>query len=366
MGIPKVCYVSPLSIHTQRWMEAFSSRGYSLSLITDCSAWVAPVILFAKLYNIPTLNKINLPRRFAPNTVRITKILKEINPNLVHLHVQHLYGFALIRSGYPFLLTSWGAEVLSLPRTSLFGKSIARLVTSRACFVTVDANCLKNIWLDLGVPESKIKVIPFGVNLGTFNPDVEGSTVRRNLGIEKDDTAIISTRALDNNHYNVECLVRAIPLVVKRCQSAKFILKGAGPLKAYLQHLVKKLNVSDHVRFVGLTPHHEVAQYLAAADIYVSTPFIDTTSVSLLEAMACKLPPITTDIEGNREWITDGENGLLYPPKDSTILAEKIIQLINNETTRRRFGERCFQIVKERASWEDCVNKMEAIYQSML
>jgi len=218
----------------------------------------------------------------------------------------------------------------------------------------------------MGIPESKIKVFPFGVDLSIFNPNVKGSSIRRNLGIEKDDIVTISTRALDNNHYNIECLVRAIPLVLKRCQNAKFILKGTGPLKAYLQSLAKQLNVSDHVRFVGLTPYNEMAQYLAAADIYVSTPFIDTTSVSLLEAMACKLPPITTNIEGNREWIKDGENGLLYPPKNSTALAEKIIQLINNETTRRRFGERCFQIVKQRASWEECVNKMEAVYQSML
>lgn len=347
-------------------MEAFSHRDYDLSIISDCKSWVAPNLPFAELRTIPTLNKANFFQRFVPNTLRIFKILKTINPDFVHLHVQHAYSFAIIPSRYPFLLTSWGAEVLSLPHTSELARTVARITTTKAHVIIVDAHCLRQIWLAMGVPESKIKVIPFGVDLSTFNPKVEGSSVRKILRIEKADTAIISTRALDNNHYNIECLVRAIPLVVKRCPNAKFILKGAGPLKAYLQNLVQKLDVSDHVRFVGITPHHEVAQYLAAADIYVSTPFIDTTSVSLLEAMACKLPPITTDIAGNREWITDGENGLLYPPKDSTTLAEKIIQLIDNETARRRFGERCFQIVKERASWEDCVNKMEAVYQSML
>lgn len=362
----KVCYVGPLSIHTHRWMEAFFRRGYSLSLITDCKAWVAPDVRFARVHTIPTLRKTNLLRRFVPNTMGVIKILKEISPNLVHLHVQHLYGFAIIPSGYPFLLTSWGAEVLSLPRTNMLLKSIAKITATRARFVTVDAYCLKKIWIKMGIQESKIKVIPFGVDLSIFNPNVKGSTVRKNLMIGKDDIVIISTRALDNNHYNIECLIKAIPVVLKRCQNAKFILKGTGPLKTYLQNLVKKLNVSNDVRFIGLTPYNEMAQYLAAADIYVSTPFIDTTSVSLLEAMACGLPPIVTDIAGNKEWIKDEVNGLLFPPKNSRALSEKIIQLIKNKNTRRQFGERCFQIVKKRASWEACVNKMEAIYQSLL
>lgn len=362
----KVCYISPLSIHSHRWMEAFSLRGYDLSIITDSKTWVAPDIEFARVNTIPTLRKNNLPRRFMSNTMRVIKILKEIDPNLVHLHVQHIYGPAIIQSGYPFLLTSWGAEVLSLPRANILIKSIAKIAATKASFVTVDAYCLKRIWIDMRVPESKIKLIPFGVDLSMFNPNVKGSSIRKNLGISKDDIVIISTRAFYNSHYNIECLIKAIPFILEQCQNAKFILKGTGPQKTYLQNLADKLNVSDYVRFVGLTPHSEMAQYLAAADIYVSTTFIDTTSVSLLEAMACGLPPIVTDIEGNREWINDGVNGLLFPPKNSIALSEKVIHLIKNDNIRRHFGERCFKIVKQRASWENCVNKMETIYQSIL
>jgi glycosyltransferase involved in cell wall biosynthesis len=109
-----------------------------------------------------------------------------------------------------------------------------------------------------------------------------------------------------------------------------------------------------------------VAQYLTAADIYVSTPFIDTTSVSLLEAMACGLAPVVTDIPGNREWIEDEVNGFLFPARNHYALAEKVIHLALHESLRKRFGEQCSRIVKERAAWEDCVDKMEAIYQTLL
>jgi glycosyltransferase involved in cell wall biosynthesis len=82
--------------------------------------------------------------------------------------------------------------------------------------------------------------------------------------------------------------------------------------------------------------------------------------------MACKLAPVVTDIPGNREWIRDGVNGLLFPPRNKAVLAEKIIHLAENQKLREIFGRRCVDIVKKRATWEHCVSKMQAIYETLL
>lgn len=361
-----MCHISPLSIHVYRWIEAFVNRGYQVSVISDSRAWVAPKIESAEIYSLPTLCKANFVQQFAPNTLKIIRILKRISPDFVHLHVQHHYSLPIILSRHRYLLTTWGAEVLRLPCADLFTRSVAKMASKMARRIVVDAHCLKEIWMKTGVSEQKIEVIPFGVDSNIFNQRVDGAKVRTRLGIEEDDTVIISTRPLYNDHYNVECLVDSIPIVLEKCENVKFIIKGVGPLESQLRNLVNALGVEQHVRFVGLVSHPEVAQHLAAADIYVSTPFIDSTSVSLLEAMACGLAPIVTDIPGNREWITDGVNGLLFPPKNSKMLGEKIIRLVENEDTRKHFGERCTHIVKQRASWENCVDRMEDIYQSLL
>lgn len=362
----KVCHVSPLSIHVYRWMKAFVQREYNISLISDSRAWVAPKTKLIQAYALPTLRKTNFAQQFIPNSLRIVRILKRINPDFINLHVQHHYSLPIVLSGHPYILTSWGAEVLSLPDADILTKSVAKMTSMKAHRIIVDAHCLKDIWMRTGVPQDKIEVIPFGVDLNIFNSDVDGSNVRRKLGIKENDTVIISTRALFNNHYNIECLLHSIPIVLEKCGNVKFIIKGAGPLESQLRNLVDALGVREHVRFVGLVSHPEVAQYLAASNIYVSTPFIDSTSVSLLEAMACGLAPIVTDILGNREWIEDGVNGLLFAPRNSQKLAEKIIQLIENEDTRKHFGEQCIHIVKQKASWKKCVDRMEAIYQSLL
>lgn len=291
------------------------------------------------------------------------RILRKINPDLVHLHAQHYYSPAAILSLKPFLLTSWGTEVLNLPNDNILLQSLAKITATKATKITVDADLLKNIWTRMGIASNKVEVIPFGVDLETFNPKADGSEIRQKLNIPDDAIVLISTRALHNHHYNVESFVRAIPIIQKSCRNVKFIIKGKGPLKEHLRKLAKKLGIHEYVHFVGVVPHNQMANYLAAADIYVSTCFVDTTSVSLLEAMACGLAPLVTDIPGNREWIENDVNGLLFQPRNSEELAQKAIQLVENSKARKRFGDLCFRIVKQRAAWKDCVARMERIYK---
>jgi len=278
--------------------------------------------------------------------------------------VQHKYAPPVYASHIPYILHSWGLEVLELHNADIFRKVLAKEAAIKARKIIVDAKCMKQIWTSTGVPKHKIEVIPFGVDTNLFNPNTNGNQMRRKLGIRKNDIAIISTRPFFN-HYNIECLIKAISITTKKHENSRFIIKGKGPLERNIKKLAKTLHVEQYMRFTNPVPYEEMPQYLAAANIYVSTSFIDSTSVSLLEAMACGLPPITTDIPGNREWIKNETNGLLYPSKDPKALAEKITQLIENESQRKRFGERCHRIILEKAAWKRCVSKMETIYQSL-
>lgn len=364
--MPKVCYISPISIHSVRYMEAFKQKGYDVSIIADSHTWVAPTPKSIPTYNLPQLTKANFLRRYISNTYAIARILRNIRPDLVHLHLQTHYSPAILLSRTPYILTSWGMEVLTLPNDSTLVQALGRTAAWKAHTITVDANVLKQIWTQMGIPQNKIQIIPFGVDLSIFNPNINRSAIRKKLEIEKDDVVLISTRALRNHHYNVESFIKAMPLILKSCSNAKFIVKGEGPLESYLKEMTRKLAVSDKVHFVGLVSHSEYAKYLGAADIYVSTSFVDTTSVSLLEAMACGLAPVVTNIEGNREWIANGKNGFLFQPRNYEDLATKAIQLTNDEQLRRKFGENCHEKAAQKASWTDCLARMEHIYNEIL
>ena len=173
----KVCYISPISIHTYRFMEAFRQRGYDISLITDSCAWIAPNTQMFSVYFLPKLTWMNSPWRLAPNILKIMKFLKKIQPDLVHLYVQHCYSLPIILSGFPYILTSWGNEVLKLPRDNLILKSLGRCAAMNARKITVDARCVKKTWIEVGVPENRIEIIFYGVDTNTFNPNVNGQSV---------------------------------------------------------------------------------------------------------------------------------------------------------------------------------------------
>jgi len=361
----RICHVSPISIHSTRWIEAFQKKGYKVSLITDVQTWLAQKPRNVPIYVIPTLVIYNVHRRLIPNYISITKILKQIKPDLVHLHMQHHYAPAVYLSRMPYILHSWGLEVLELHQMSISRRVLAKQVAMKAHKIIVDAKCMKQIWKNTGISENKVEVIPFGVDTNLFNPNTNGNQIRKKLRIQKKDITIISTRPFFN-HYNIDCLVKAIPMIIRKHENVVFIIKGRGPLEGNIRKLAKKLRVDQHIRFTYPVPYHILPQYLATANIYVSTSFIDSTSVSLLEAMACGLPAVVTDISGNREWIQNGKNGLLFPPRNSKALAEKIMRLIENEDLRKQFGERCFQEIEKRATWEKCVSKMEAVYESLI
>lgn len=361
----KICHISPASIHSTRWIEAFSNKGYEVSLITDVQTWIAQRPRNVPIYILPRLFKGNAHHQPIPDFVSVARILRQLKPDLVHLHTQHHYAFAAASLHLPFVLHSWGAEVLELSDMSVFRQILAKYAATRAEKIVVDAVVMRTVWTSMGIPQGKVEVIPFGVDLKLFGPNIEAKTTRKELDIGDNEITVVSTRPFFP-HYDIECLIRAVPLVVERFSNVKFLVKGTGPLEASIRRLAKRLKIDDVVRFVGPVRYREVPRYLAAADIYVSTSFTDSTSVSLLEAMACALPVVTTDIAGNREWIRNGFNGLLYPSSDHRSLAERIVELIEDQELRRQFGTKSRRIVVERASWDKCVSRMEAIYDDLV
>ena len=128
---------------------------------------------------------------------------------------------------------------------------------------------------------------------------------------------------------------------------------------------IKGKKLTRYVHFAGFIDNNELSKFLAAADVYISSSLTDGTSLSLLEAMSCGLPIIVTDIPSNREWITNGKNGFLVQRKDPKVLSDKIIQLLKDKALMKMFGERNYQISKERADWDKNFIKLEKIYKKL-
>ena len=265
------------------------------------------------------------------------------------------YGLCGAFSGFhPFVVLVWGSDILVEAKNSLILRMIARFVLRRADGVIVDSEVKTRAAVELGCSRDKIWKFPWGIDLDLFKKNTEKSNIRTQLGWEN-NKIIISTR----NHfpiYGVEFLIRSIPHVIKEIPSARFLIVGDGPNTCFLKEMAKDLGIQEYVNFTGRVPNEDLPRYIKAADLYVSTSLSDGASISLIEAMACGLPVVVSDIPGNREWVKNGKNGFLVPVKDPTALAEKIVFLLKNDDLRRLLGDNNSELAMAKADWTKNVN----------
>ncbi|MEQ8384569.1 MAG: glycosyltransferase family 4 protein [Coleofasciculus sp. A1-SPW-01] len=113
---------------------------------------------------------------------------------------------------------------------------------------------------------------------------------------------------------------------------------GDGEDRAELEQMTARLELNDHVKFVGYKSQAEVREYMQETDVFVLPSFAEGVPVSLMEAMAAGVPVVTTQIAGVSELVENGVSGYLIPPGDATTLAERIKTLLTEPQLRTQFG----------------------------
>lgn len=362
----KICFLADgRSIHTRRWVKYFVEKGYEVHLITFHGVKKVKDIKNLTIHKTPFYNTSRLLGLLYA-IPKIRALVRKINPDILHAHYLLHYGFCGALSDFhPLVATAWGDDVLISPQKNPVYKKITRFALKKADLITCNGELMRKEINGLGVSLQNIRVIYWGTDVQKFKRRYKNKEIKSKLGILNSPT-IISLRNLEPE-YDVESLVTAIPLVIKYVPEAKFVIAGEGSQKARLKRLVKSLNVSDSVRFVGWISHDKLPQYLASSDIYVSTSLSDGgLSSSTKEAMACELPVVVTDLIVNRQWIEDGTNGFIVPIKDPKSLADKIIMLLKDEDLRIKFGKNGRNMVKNKLNFYKEMEKVESTYKGLI
>jgi glycosyltransferase involved in cell wall biosynthesis len=364
----RICYLANASsIHTSKWAKFFVSRKHEVHVVSFEDAQIGGAAVHVVRLPVHVKNA-----AFALKIVsipRVRTLIKRIDPDVLHAHYVTNYGLFGALCGFkPFVITAWGSDVLIDPQArfiSMIKRPIAHYALRRADMITCDADHMKQAIASMGISSEKITLIYFGIDNEKFSPQEKSETVRAKLGLH-DSLVVISLRNLERL-YDVESLVRSVPLVLKDVPEAMFIIAGRGSEEKKLRELAKSLGVSNSVKFIGFIPNNELPQYLNTVDVYVSTSLSDAgIAASTAEAMSCGLPVIVTDVADNKKWVKDGVNGFVLQTKDHQHLAEKIIYLLKNEDLRKRFGRINRKIIDERNNYYKEMDKMERIYEELV
>jgi glycosyltransferase involved in cell wall biosynthesis len=205
------------------------------------------------------------------------------------------------------------------------------------------------------VPQ-KICSFYWGIDLDKFKR-VNANSTREMLG-GSTSRIVISTR-MHFPVYDIQCVIHAIPAILRHVDNVMFVIAGDGPLLTFHKNLAKELSVEKHVKFIGLVQNEQLPVLLSSAHVYVSASLSDGASASLMEAMACGLPAVVTRNEANMEWIRDGENGFLFSPSNSQELAQRVLQLLEDDELREKMGQQNMKIAKSRADWKTNSRRLE-------
>jgi len=248
--------------------------------------------------------------------------------NIIDAHFAYPDGYAATLLGkwfdVPTAITLRGTEV-PLSQIPVICKLLIKALKDAAQVFSVSES-LKSHVVDLGVKPEKVLVVGNGVDLTKFFP-IDKLVARRRLGLSEVSKVLISVGGLVPRK-GFHRVIEVLPELIRQYPDLIYLVVGGaspeGDMRSILEQQVKALGLANHVRFLGALDTKKLHVPLSAADVFVLATANEGWANVFLEAMACGLPVVTTDVGGNREVVCRDELGFIVPFSDPDALTEAI------------------------------------------
>ncbi|NAW98851.1 MULTISPECIES: glycosyltransferase [unclassified Vibrio] len=347
------------SIHIRRWAEGLYSKGIEIHLVS-CNPITEQYSEGIQLHQLTPY----APYGYIIAAVKLKRLLKRIRPDLLHAHYVSGYGSLAALSGYKnVMLSAWGADVYDFPGKSRFNHWLVKNNLQRARAIGTTSHCMLTVIKAITPVLPPIHVTPFGVDTNLFCP------IDKNMDGPKPKVSIGTVKLL-HKKYGIDTLIKAFAIVVSHCKDTELelVIVGNGPEEENLKRLASSLGVSRLVQFRGYIDNSLVPQILNALDIYVALSRLDSESfgVAAVEANACSLPVVVSDVSGFKEVVVDGKTGLIVERDNPEAAAQAICRLVVNERLREKMGKLGRQHVLENYSWDVSLDKMIDVYDELI
>jgi glycosyltransferase involved in cell wall biosynthesis len=250
---------------------------------------------------------------------------------------------------------------------SLFLKLRNAVLRRAHAFIAISSDIRDELIQYGNIPPHKIHHIPNCVDTSIFHPvNLSGKLeIRNNLGLPQKDVLVIYTGRLVS-YKGLFTLLKCWEQVCKEHVNASLLLVGGGSLDIYnceddLRDYVQRNNLQDCVSFIGEV--QDVSPYLQAADIFVFPTEKEAFGISLIEAMACGLPVISTHVGGLKDIIVHEWNGLIFQPGDAHELKHAISALLDDSSLIPELRQKALETIKKSYSVEMVLQKYIDLFQ---
>ena len=295
---------------------------------------------------------------------RLISIIKKEKPEILHTHLFHanLLGkiIGLFNSSLIIISTIHNIRFKNLLREKL------SFFTRRGSnIVIVISKAIAKAMLKKGViKKKKHKIILDGIDYKKFNEKENNDIskeIKKEIGIEVNTPILLSVGRLHKVKGH-SYLIRSIEIIKKHYPNLVLVVVGEGSERKKLEKIIRELNLGNKIFLIG--EKNNIEKYLQIADLFILPSCEEGLGVSLMEAQAAGLLVLASNVGGIPEVIEDGENGFLVNPKDSKVLAEKIIDILSLSVKEKEIIRKNAQknIIKN-FSIEVMVKKYENLYR---
>lgn len=320
--------------------------------------------------SIQTNLKTKFPVAIIP-APKITRLIKQINPDVFHAHHPFWLGGEALRYAkkfkkplvftahtkfehythyVPFFPAKIMARLLLNKRTSFANRCEAIIAPTKG---------IKEELISEGI-KSSIHVMPSGINTVRFK-NAEGTKIRRKLGILASEKVLLFLGRLEEEK-NLDLLVKIIPQIFNKYPLTKFLVVGGGEGKSKFSKLKKQY--PQRIILTGKVPYQETPNYYKVADIFLQPSLSETQGLSTVEAMVAGLAVVSVNTEVIGDFIKDKKNGLIVSADENSFF-EAIASLLDDHKFLLKLRNNATEL-SIRVDIENCTNQLLEVYNKVM
>jgi len=225
------------------------------------------------------------------------------------------------------------------------------------------SHAIKEVLVWEGIEEEKIYTVPSAVEYEDYQEECNDSWFRQEFDLEENaETVAMIAQFIPRKGHDT--LIRAMPLILKECPEARFLLLGTGELFDSCQEKIEGMGLGYAVRMPGF--RSDLQEILACLSLVVHPASMEGLGVSLLQASAAGVPVVATPVGGIPEIVGHKENGYLVPVEDSERLAKSVVEILTDKRKAREFARAGREKAREKFSVQSMVEGNYRVYLEVL
>jgi len=340
----KILVIGPDSPHLEKFISRIDIPSYQIEVVSSGKKHVTFRPIHQLNFSLIKIWNLLL------TPLKLKRIANNFKPDIVWVHQANstaFYSVIALKGKFPIVLTAWGSDILVAPVKSKLIQLITQYILQSVDYITADAIFLGKKALQL-VPNNKfpLKICQLGID-------------PLNVSLEKEN--IIYSNRGHKSLYRIKEVIEGFNrFSASQKEDWRLIVAGHSSETEELKSLVKKLELTNQVEFVGFLSALENAKWYGRSKVFVSIPESDGTAVSLLEAMYYGCIPVVSDLPANHEWITHGENGYIVTDLNTNFIADSLTINIDTLQTINK------KMITQSATPDSCQEKFIEVIDNVL